>query len=56
MKFIDNLKMASAVCCSLLALGACNHEVSYTFDSSKEVSGFKVALKDINPDLPLVCP
>ena len=52
MKFIDNLKMASAVCCSLLALGACNHEVSYTFDSSKEVSGFKVALKDINPDLP----
>lgn len=45
-------KLFFGLTATLLVSCAANEEVNYTFDSSKEVSGFKVAIKDINPELP----
>jgi len=47
--------MAVAACLSsLLVLTQCGTKTAkFTFDGSKEMSGTKFALKDINPDLPL---
>lgn len=46
-------RLIFAVSCILLLLSGCTQKSArFTFDGSKEVSGTKFALKDINPDLP----